>query len=130
MDTIGDFLTIVRNASSAKNKFCLCFSSNIRVEIAKILKREGYIQDFTETKNEKGFKILKIALKYVNNAQPAIHSIKRISKPGCRIYFPYQEIPRVLGGYGTSILTTSKGLKTGNEARKEKLGGELLCQVS
>jgi len=130
MDTIGDFLTIIRNASTAGNQSCVCPSSNIRAEIAKILKNEGYIRDFSVTKNEKGFNILTVNLKYVHNKQPAINSIKRISKPGCRIYFPYKEIPKVLGGYGTSILTTSKGLKTGNEARKEQLGGELLCQVS
>lgn len=130
MDTIGDFLTIIRNASNAGNKFCTCQSSNIRVGIAKILKNEGYILDFEEFKNEKGFNELKISLKYVANKQPALNEIKRISKPGCRIYFPYNDIPVVLGGYGTSILTTSKGLKTGREARREQVGGELLCQIS
>lgn len=129
MDTIGDFLTIIRNASTAGNQSCICPSSHIRAEIAQILKNEGYIRDFSEVKNEKGFNVLKISLKYVNK-RPAINSIKRISKPGCRIYFPYKEIPKVLGGYGTSILTTSKGLKTGNQARKEQVGGELLCQIS
>ena|SRR5262249_54462272 len=129
MDTIGDFLTIIRNASNAKNPDCTCPSSNIRVGIAEILAKEGYIRKFEEFKNDKGFKELKITLKYVDNKEPAINTIKRISKPGCRIYFPYNEIPLVLGGYGTSILTTSKGLKTGREARREKVGGELLCQI-
>lgn len=130
MDTIGDFLTIIRNASRAGNKFCVCPSSNLRKGIAKILKDEGYISDCEEFQNERKLKELKITLKYVNNKQSAINSIDRISKPGCRIYFPYNEIPEVLGGYGTSILTTSKGLKTGREARREQVGGELLCQVS
>lgn len=128
MDTIGDFLTIIRNASAAKNKFCSCASSNVRAQIAQILKREGYIFDFTEFKNEKGFKQLNISLKYVDK-EPAIRKIKRISKPGCRIYFKYMQVPRVLGGYGISILTTSKGIKSDTEARQQQLGGELLCQV-
>lgn len=128
MDTIGDFLTMIRNASAAGNESCSCPSSKIRAKMAQILKEKGYILDFEESKNEKGFNQLNLSLKYFNNA-PVIKKIKRISKPGCRIYFKYNEIPKVIGGYGISILTTSKGLKSDDEARRQQLGGELLCQV-
>lgn len=128
MDTIGDFLTIIRNASLARNKTCTCPSSRIRMGIAQILKNEGYIHAFEEFQNEKGFRQLNITLKY-HKGEPVIREIKRVSKPGCRLYFPYNKVVRVLGGLGISILTTPEGLKTDKEARRQKIGGELICQV-
>src|SRR4029078_6415981 len=128
MDTIGDFLTIIRNASAVGNQTCVCPSSKLRLEIVQILKNVGYIRDFVEAKNERCFKELSISLKYVKD-QPAIQGIKRVSKPGCRLYYAYTEIPRVLGGLGMSILTTSKGLMRDSDARRQKVGGELICEV-
>lgn len=128
MDTIGDFLTIIRNASAVGNHTCVCPSSKLRLEIAQILKGVGYIRSFVEAQNDRGFKELSISLKYVKG-QPAIQGIKRVSKPGCRLYYAYTEIPKVLGGLGISILTTSKGLKRDSDARRQKVGGELICQV-
>lgn len=128
MDTIGDFLTIIRNASSAGKQTCVCPSSKLRLEIAQILKSVGYISNVAEAITEDGFRELSISLKYVQG-QPAIQGIKRMSKPGCRLYYEYTEIPRVLGGLGISILTTSMGLKKDSDARRQKIGGELICQV-
>ena len=128
MDTIGDYLTIIRNSSNAENESCTIPHSNIREEITKILKSEGYIRGFKIEVNDKEFKEIIIALKYVDGT-PAIRGIQRVSKPGCRLYFQYREIPRVLGGLGISILTTSMGLRKDRDARREKVGGELLCRV-
>lgn len=128
MDTIGDFLTIIRNASAVGNQTCVCPSSKLRLEIVQILKNVGYISDFVEAQNERGFKEISISLKYVKG-QPAIQGIKRVSKPGCRLYYAYTEIPRVLGGLGMSILTTSKGLMRDSDCRRQKVGGELVCEV-
>ena len=128
MDTIGDYLTIIRNASRVGNKTCSSNWSKVREEIAKILKSEGYIKNFSKAKNADGFDALILELKYVED-KPAIRGIERVSKPGCRLYFQYREIPRVLGGLGISILTTSIGLKKDRDARREKVGGEMLCRV-
>lgn len=128
MDTIGDFLTIIRNASAVGNTTCICASSKLRLGIAQILKDVGYIRDFAKARNDRGFEELSISLKYVEG-RAAIQGIERISKPGCRLYYAYTEIPRVLGGLGISILTTSKGLKRDSDARRQKIGGELICRV-
>ncbi len=127
-DTIGDFLTMLRNASSAgKPEVCTQYS-RIRMGIAKILKQDGFIADFQENKNERGLPIVKVKLKYVQNT-PAITGIERVSKPGQRIYTDSTSIPRVLGGLGVSILTTNKGIMDDRQARREKLGGEMICRV-
>lgn len=128
MDTIGDFLTIIRNASSAGKASCIANASKMRLKIAQILKDEGYIEGYTEAQNNANFKEISVKLKYVHG-QPAIQGIERASKPGCRLYYSYTEIPKVLGGLGISILTTSKGLKKDKDARREKVGGELICKV-
>jgi len=128
MDTVGDFLTIIRNANKAHKKSCTAQWSKIREGIAKILKDEGYVSEYEVRENNKGFKELELKLKYVQGA-PAITAIKRESTPGRRVYYPYREIPRVLQGLGISILTTSKGILKDKEARQNKLGGELLCTV-
>ena len=100
----------------------------LRVEIARILKDEGYIANFKSTEEE-GRKVLRVYLKYSPDNSSPISQLKRISRPGCRVYVGHSEIPRVLGGLGINILTTPKGVMTGRQARKEKLGGEVLCEV-
>lgn len=127
-DPIGDFITIIRNASTAGKATCIAPHSKLRAGVAAILKGEGYIKDFREDKDERGHKTLVIDLKYVKN-KPAIAGIKRESKPGRRIYYGYDEIPRVLEGLGISILTTSRGVLKDRDARSQKIGGEVLCQV-
>lgn len=127
-DTIGDFLTIIRNASQARKDVCIVQHSKMRAAISAILKEEGYINDFNEGKDDRGFKTLEISLKYVADT-PAINGIERHSKPGRRLYYGVKDIPRVLGGLGISILTTSKGVIRAREARKLGVGGELICKV-
>lgn len=128
MDTIGDFLTIIRNASRAKKATCEAQWSNIREGIAQTLKAEGYIAAFGKKKNAKGFEVLEITLKYVDG-KPAIEGIERHSKPGRRLYYPSTNIPRVLNNLGMAVLTTSKGILTDKEARRQRVGGEMLCKV-
>ena len=127
-DTIGDFLTIIRNGSLAKKDSCVTYFSKIREGIASILKDEGYIKDFAVTTDDKGRKFITVYLKYVQDA-PALTGLSRVSKPGRRVYCGYRDIPRVLGGLGIAILTTSKGIMRAREARRSKLGGELICNV-
>jgi small subunit ribosomal protein S8 len=127
-DTIGDFLTVVRNASNARKASCSCRHSKLREGIARILKDEGFIADFAVDEEKPGRKFIHITLKYVNGV-PALTGIDRWSRPGCRMYAAHTELPRVLGGLGLSILTTSKGIVKDREARRLKVGGELLCKV-
>lgn len=127
-DTIGDFLTLIRNASMARKENCSTQNSKMRAAIAEILKDEGYINDYSEGENEKGFKTLTLALKYVDNT-PAITGIERHSTPGRRLYYGARDIPRVLGGLGVAILTTSKGVMRARDARESGVGGELVCKV-
>jgi len=127
-DSIGDMLTRIRNANSALKPDVLVPYSRLKAEIAKVLKREGYLADFYAEKLENGRQVLKIQLKIVGKER-AIVGIKRVSRPGLRRYVGSTDIPRVLGGMGISILTTSRGVMTGHEAKKSKLGGELLAYV-
>jgi len=127
-DTIGDFLTVIRNASMARKGSCVTPHSKMRAAIAAILKDEGYLLDFSEGEDAKGFKTLTLKLKYVGNT-PAITGIERHSTPGRRIYYGAREIPRVLGGLGVAILTTSKGVMRARDARESGVGGELVCKV-
>lgn len=126
-DNIGDFLTIIRNASSARKDSCSASYSKMREGIANILKNAGYIAGF-EVSGEKADKKIAITLKYVNEI-PAITQIERVSKPGRRLYYTYTDIPRVLGGMGISILTTSSGIMNDTDCRAKKAGGELICKV-
>jgi len=129
MDPIADLLTRVRNASTkGKEKVDIPFSK-IKSEIAKILKEEGYISNYKIVQNESKRNIVRIFLKYTDSKESVIHGIKRISRPGCRIYRPCDEIPKVRGPFGISILSTSSGLMSDEEAKKKKVGGEILCQV-
>jgi small subunit ribosomal protein S8 len=127
-DAIGDFLTILRNALRAQKESCATSWSRQRAEIARILKDEGYVSNTQEAKSPEGHRQLVVTLKYVDGA-PAITGLQRLSSPGRRLYYGYQEIPRVLGGLGVAILTTSRGLMKDAEARRQKIGGELLCKV-
>lgn len=127
-DPIADMLTRVRNALRARHQKVDVPSSKMKMELARILKEEGYILNFKMA--EEGVqKTIRIYLKYTPSNQPAISTINRVSRPGCRVYVGSKEIPRVLGGLGINILTTPRGLMTGRNARKENVGGELICQI-
>jgi small subunit ribosomal protein S8 len=121
-------LTRVRNALIARHQKVDIPASKLKAEIARILREEGYIINF-KLAEEGPMKTIKIYLKYTPANQPAMTHIERVSRPGCRVYVSSKEIPRVLGGLGINILTTPKGVMTGRAARKEGVGGELLCQV-
>ena len=127
-DPIGDMLTRIRNASSARHEKCLVPKSSLKVRIAEVLKEEGFIKDFVV--HQDGVQgAITILLKYSGDREPAISDIKRVSKPGLRRYVPTDSIPRVLNGMGIAILSTSKGVMVDREARKQKVGGELICTV-
>lgn len=126
-DPIADMLTRIRNANTMRYKEVEIPSSKVKVEIAKILKNEGFINDYKIKKNNVQDVII-LSLKY-NNKESVITGLKRISKPGLRVYAKADEIPRVLNGLGIAILSTSKGVMTNKEAAKLKIGGEVLCFV-
>ncbi|OQM34112.1 30S ribosomal protein S8 [bacterium endosymbiont of Pedicinus badii] len=126
-DPIANFLTSIRNAQKARKKSIFSTYSKIKYEIAKILEKEGYIQN-CDLKKKKFF-CIKIVLKYFQK-QPVIENIKRISKPGLRIYSKKKDIPKIMGGMGIVILSTSKGIMTDKKARKMNLGGEIICSIS
>lgn len=126
-DPIADFLTRLRNASRAGKAELLAPHSKVKVEIARILKQEGYITDY-EVDTTGQFPRIKVVTKIVNRT-PAITGLKRVSRPGLRKYVGVDEIPRVLGGMGIAILSTPRGLVTGREAKKQNVGGELLAMV-
>ncbi len=126
-DPIADLLTRVRNAAMARHDSALVPASKMKIAVAKILKEEGFITDFSLVKGEPQ-RMIKIILKYIDK-QPAFIGLERVSKPGLRVYAGKTEIPRVYGGLGVAILSTSKGLMTGQEAWKKNLGGEILCYV-
>ena len=126
-DPIADMLTRIRNASRARHPEVIVPASKTKLAIARILKDEGFIEDFTETVDGSA-KNLRITLKYVGKV-PVVSGLKRISKPGLRVYAPKTGIPRVLGGLGIVIVSTSQGIMTGAQARKAELGGEVLAYV-
>ncbi|PYV93481.1 MAG: 30S ribosomal protein S8 [Acidobacteria bacterium] len=127
-DPIANYLTLIRNALQAKHQKVDIPSSKLLVEITKLLKDEGYITNFKITP-EGSRTILKIYLKYGPKGERVLSGLQRISRPGCRVYSSKKEIPSVLGGLGVSILSTPKGVLTGARARKEGVGGEILCSV-
>jgi small subunit ribosomal protein S8 len=128
-DPIADMLTQIRNGIQAHHDRVELPASKLKVEIAKILKSEGFISNFKLVEENKTQAALRIYLKYSDDGEPVIHGIERISRPGRRVYRNKQEIPRVLGGLGLAIVSTSKGLMAGHEAVKSGVGGEVLCQV-
>jgi small subunit ribosomal protein S8 len=127
-DPISDFLTRLRNASKARLEVCKAPHSNLKAGIAAILKAEGYISGYNDGVDELGHKELIITMKYVDGT-PAISGLNRASTPGRRLYFSYTDIPRVLNGLGISIISTSKGLMKDADCRRNKAGGELICNV-
>jgi small subunit ribosomal protein S8 len=126
-DPIADMLTRIRNAVMADHDYVLVPSSKIKLSIIKILEEEGFVDRYEVLKG-KPQSMIKIHLKYTNG-QPAILGLERASKPGLRVYVERREIPRVYGGLGITILSTSKGIMTGQEAWRQHLGGEILCYV-
>ena len=127
-DPIADMLTRIRNANSSKHKTVDVPSSNMKKAIAKILFEEGYIKSFEEIKDD-AQGIIRVTLKYDEKGARVIDGIKRISKPGLRVYASKDELPQVLNGLGIALISTSKGIKTDKEARNEGLGGEVLAYV-
>jgi len=125
-DPIADLLTRIRNAQLAKHDKVTVKTSRLRTEILRILKEEGYIEDFVVT--DGGFAVAEVSLRYYKN-EAVIRNISRESKPGRRVYVKHRAIPEVLGGLGLCIVSTSHGVMSGKEARAKKLGGELLCTV-
>lgn len=128
-DPISDMLTRVRNASKARLDTAVIPSSKLKTEIAKILLEEGYINSFEVSDGENINGILKIYLKYGKDRKGVIEGLKRISKPGLRVYAEKENIPRVLGGLGTVIISTSQGIMTGKKAKKLGIGGEIICYI-
>lgn len=127
-DPIADMLTRIRNAILARHPSVLVPASRLRLSITKIMRDEGFIGDY-EVLREKPQRAIKINLKYEDKKKPVIYGLKRVSRPGLRVYVKTGDIPKVYGGLGIAIVSTSKGLMTGKEAWKRKLGGELLCYV-
>ena len=127
-DPVADMLTRIRNAQSARHPKVDVPASKLKMEIARILKEEGYITNFKMTEDG-AKKSIRIYLKYTPGNQPVISRIERVSRPGCRVFVGSRDVPRVLGGLGINILTTPRGVMTGSAARKENVGGELLCQL-
>ena len=127
-DPISDFLTHLRNASKAGLAQCVSPHSKLKESLATILKAEGFVRDVTTGTDENGHKTVVVTMKYVDSA-PVLTGIKRSSTPGRRLYTGYADIPRVLNGLGIAIISTSKGLLKDQDARRQKLGGELVCTV-
>jgi small subunit ribosomal protein S8 len=127
-DPIADMLTRIRNASAARHRELTLPSSKVKREIARILVEEGFIDGYDTQPNGVQDQLV-VRLKYVEGRTPVVSGLKRISKPGLRFYARKTEIPRVLGGLGLAILSTSRGIMTGSQARKLNLGGEVLCYV-
>ncbi|MDR1437949.1 MAG: 30S ribosomal protein S8 [Puniceicoccales bacterium] len=130
MDTIGDFLTIIRNAVRAQKESCAASFSKMREGILRILKNTGFIEDFSVGVCPcKGFRHLTVVLRYDEEGRSPIKCIERCSTPGRRLYYGSTEIPRVLNGLGVGVLSTSKGIMRDSEARRKNIGGELICKI-
>jgi small subunit ribosomal protein S8 len=127
-DPIADMLTRIRNAILARHDFTVVPASGIKLSIAKILREEGFVRDY-EVMKGKPQRVIKIYLKYTEKKEPMLTGLKRVSKPGLRVYVQRKEIPRVYGGLGIAILSTPKGVMTGQQAWREMVGGELLCYI-
>jgi small subunit ribosomal protein S8 len=127
-DPIADMLTRIRNGSKAKLEKVDIPSSKLKLEIAKILKDEGYIKNLKMVKDRRQG-VIRVYLKYTDEEVPVIQGLKRVSRPGCRVYAGNDAIPKVLAGLGVAILSTPKGIQTGKQAKKDNVGGEVLCHV-
>lgn len=127
-DPIADMLTRIRNAVLARHDFVLVPSSRMKLAIAKILREEGFVKEYEVLKG-KPQRIIKIHLKYMDKKEPVLTGLQRVSKPGLRVYVQRSEIPRVYGGLGIAILSTPRGVITGQQAWRQNVGGELLCYI-
>jgi small subunit ribosomal protein S8 len=127
-DPIADYLTRIRNAFRARHKFVDVTASRVKAEMSKILLDAGYIKGVKYIDDNKQG-LLRIYIKYDKSMTPAINGLKRVSKPSLRVYVPAKQIPRVLGGYGMAIISTSQGVLPDSECRKRSIGGELMCEV-
>ena len=128
-DPIADMLTRIRNAALARHDRTEIPASKLKAAVAEILKSEGYITDVRPSENDSGPKKLTIVLKYGRDRQSAIDGVRRVSRPGRRIYVHHDDIPKVFSGLGISILSTSRGIMSDRDARRLKVGGELICEV-
>jgi len=127
-DPIGDYLTRIRNALQAEHEDVVIPSSRLKREMSRILKEQGYIVDFATEAGEKG-EVLRVTLRYTEERDPVIMGMERVSRPGRRRYVKSDDVPRVQGGMGTTIVSTSTGVMTGHEARKKGVGGEVVAYV-
>lgn len=127
-DSIADMLTRIRNANNTNKESVDIPASKLKVEIARVMKEEGYIKHYKVIKDNKQG-ILKIYLKYGSKGEKIISNLKRVSKPGCRVYVGKGEVPRVLSGFGISIISTSQGVMTGKKSKEMNVGGEVLCNI-
>ena len=127
-DPVADMLTRVRNALLAGHTSVVMPASKLKTEIARVLREEGYIRGF-DVQEDKGKRTLRIQLRYAAKKQPVLMGLKRVSRPGLRVYTKRSEIPRVFGGVGMAILSTPRGVMTGDQARRLGVGGEVLCHV-
>jgi len=127
-DPIADMLTRIRNANASLKESVEMPASTMKLEIAKVLKKEGYIKDYSIVRGQSYDKIV-LDLKYGEDRQRVISGLKRVSKPGRRVYAKKDSIPKVLGGLGTAVLSTSKGIMTGRDAEKQGIGGEVVCFI-
>ena len=128
-DPIADMLTRIRNAVAARHDYVQMPASKMKVAIADVLKREGYIKNFEVIQDKAQHKVIRAQLSYSGKREPVLTGIQRVSKPGLRVYTQRREIPRVYGGLGIAILSTPQGVMTGQEARRRNVGGEILCYV-
>jgi len=127
-DPIADMLTRIRNAVTAKHDYVNIPASKMKIAIADVLQREGYIRGY-EVQDEAAKKLMRVQLNYTGKKEPVLSGIQRVSKPGLRVYVQKLEIPRVYGGLGIAILSTPQGIMTGQDAWRRKIGGEVLCYV-
>ena len=127
-DALSDMLARIKNAHKARKSYTSCYKSKLNSNVLTVLKDEGYIRDFKDIEIRKGINNIQIDLKYYNG-NPVIKNIKRISKPGIRVYSKISDLPKIYGGLGISILSTPKGVMSDNQARKNNVGGEVLCEV-
>lgn len=127
-DPIADMLTRIRNGIAARHMKVEVPASNLKIELARILKEEGFVSNY-RVADDDGKRTIKVYLKYRTDRRPVINQLERVSKPGCRVYADSKSIPYVIGGMGINIVTTSRGVMTGKQARSLGVGGEILCNV-
>jgi len=127
-DSLSDMLARIKNAHQARKSFTSCFKSKLNINVLSVLKEEGYIRDYKDVEVRKGINSIQIDLKY-HNGTPVIRKINRVSKPGIRVYSKIDELSKPYGGLGISILSTPKGVMSDHQARKNNVGGEILCEV-